>query len=65
MGFSWAQIYYHLLHERVRTSKGKEWSMGRILRGYEAELRLQAAERREAVDEAVVPAAGPVEVSDA
>jgi hypothetical protein len=48
-GFSWASIYLHLWHHKVRTRDGREWSYGSIRRAVEAEQRLQEQEAREQV----------------
>lgn len=57
-GHTWEAIYYHLLHQGVRRSADREWSMGAILRGYRAGLRLQreAIARASASDPAGAPA---------
>ncbi len=43
-GYSWADIYVHLLEQRVRTREGKEWSVRRIERACQAELALRKSE---------------------
>jgi hypothetical protein len=44
-GCTWHGIYYHMLRYKVLTSRGREWSMGKICRAYEAGLRLEAEEK--------------------
>jgi site-specific DNA recombinase len=44
-GLTFAQIYFHLLRFKVRTTEGNEWSLGTIRRTYAAEVQLQAQER--------------------
>lgn len=43
-GKTWRQIWRYLLENRVRNLKGKEWSLSRIRRAYEAELALRASD---------------------
>jgi len=38
-GYSWYEIASHLLRQRVRTRDGREWSVARCRRAYQAELR--------------------------
>jgi DNA invertase Pin-like site-specific DNA recombinase len=41
-GHTWEAIYLHLAKHGVKTPRGAEWSMGRILRAYQAGLLLEA-----------------------
>jgi DNA invertase Pin-like site-specific DNA recombinase len=43
-GYSWSQIYIGLLENRIKNSKGGEWSEGAIKKACAAELRLRAYE---------------------
>src|SRR5262249_17841958 len=39
-GCSWEQIYFGFLNQGIRTREGKEWSLSRIYRAFQAELHL-------------------------
>jgi DNA invertase Pin-like site-specific DNA recombinase len=43
-GCSWEQIYFGFLNQGIRTKEGKEWSLSRIYRAFQAELVLMAKE---------------------
>jgi DNA invertase Pin-like site-specific DNA recombinase len=43
-GCSWEAIYFEFLKLGIRTREGKEWSLSRIYRAFQAELRLMAKE---------------------
>jgi hypothetical protein len=43
-GATFDSIYYHFLKHKVKTMGGKEWSLARIRRAFEAELRLRGRE---------------------
>jgi DNA invertase Pin-like site-specific DNA recombinase len=46
-GWSFDVIYVHLIRERIKTRKNKEWSLGAIKRAYQGEHRLRAIERKQ------------------
>jgi DNA invertase Pin-like site-specific DNA recombinase len=43
-GCSWEQIYFGFLNQGIKTREGKEWSLSRIYRAFQAELLLMAKE---------------------
>lgn len=68
-GYSWRELYNHLLENSVMTHRGTPWSISRIRRGYLAELRLQVEEKAAATDSAAGqggerPKAGQLDQAD-
>jgi DNA invertase Pin-like site-specific DNA recombinase len=47
-GWSWEQVYFHLIEQRVVTRDGRRWSLTSLRRLYYAERVLQAREAAEA-----------------
>lgn len=45
-GYGWDVITEHLRTQGVLTGRGKPWSRARVIRGFQAELKLQAGENR-------------------
>ena len=43
-GCSWEAIYFEFLKLGIKTKEGKEWSISRLYRAFQAELRLMAKE---------------------
>ncbi len=43
-GLDYESIYFHMLKHKLKTTDGKEWSLDRIKRAYQAELQLKLAE---------------------
>jgi DNA invertase Pin-like site-specific DNA recombinase len=43
-GCSWEGIYFDFLKQGIKTREGKEWSISRLYRAFQAELRLMAKE---------------------
>jgi DNA invertase Pin-like site-specific DNA recombinase len=42
--WSWEAIYFDFLKQGIKTREGREWSLSRIYRAFQAELRLMAKE---------------------
>jgi DNA invertase Pin-like site-specific DNA recombinase len=42
--WSWEAIYFDFLKQGIKTREGREWSLSRICRAFQAELRLMAKE---------------------
>lgn len=47
-GHTTVRIYHECIRQRIKDSKGKQWSLGAIQRAVEAERRFQAAEEKQA-----------------
>jgi DNA invertase Pin-like site-specific DNA recombinase len=43
-GCSWEAIYFDFLKDGIKTKEGREWSISRLYRAFQAELRLMAKE---------------------
>jgi DNA invertase Pin-like site-specific DNA recombinase len=63
-GCTWEGIWRHLRYHKVRTSRGREWSVMKIWRAYQAGLRLEAEEQAVAVpDPTTSPTSSPATTS--